>query len=105
MAHRVSLNGRQPESCELLRQTVSVKAGTRYTFHWESRTVSLAAPSGLEWRVGDQRAPVPPSEDWRAGEITFVASSELVPLTLAYQRPSGEARAEGSVELWHLTIR
>ncbi len=98
-AHRVTLSGRQPESCELLKQIVDLKPGARYTLHWEVRTTGLRTPSGLEWRIGDRRATIPSSDEWRSGEIVFVAAAELTPLVLAYQRPEGEARAEGSVEV------
>jgi len=51
-----------------------------------------------------QRAPVPASENGSAGELAFTAASDLETLTLAYERPPGEARAEGSVELWNVTV-
>ena len=148
-AHRIKFDGRQPESCELLRQIVSLQAGVRYTLRWEARTVSLiplsfvrrtpasaagplaghpdlaeklksraGAPgagqgtrptellpsaTGIEWRVAGLNAPIASSDDWRAGELSFVAPSDLVSLVLAYQRPSGQARAEGSVELTRVT--
>ena len=38
-------------------------------------------------------------DDWRAGELTFAAGEKFTDLELVYQRPVGEARAEGTVEL------
>jgi len=52
--------------------------------------------SGIEWRMGDQRAAVGPAS---TGEAAFTAPSSLAPLTLYYQRPSGQARAEGWIDL------
>lgn len=96
---RIALNGRQPESCELLRQILSLRPGAHYTLHWEARTIS-----GVEWRIANQRGVIPSSGDWRGGQLNFIAPSDLVPVTLAYQRPPGQARAEGVVELSGITI-
>jgi hypothetical protein len=59
---------------------------------------------GIEWRIGDQRAQVQAGEAG-TGEATFVASSELAPLTLVYQRPSGQPRAEGFAEIRRVSIQ
>ena len=101
---RILLSGRQPESCEILRRFVSLQPGTRYIVHWETRTQNIASPTGLEWRVSSERAPVLSGDDWRAGDLNFTAPSEIVALTLAYRRPSGSVRAEGSLELRNIRI-
>ena len=103
-AHRVALNGQQPEACELLRQIVSLEPRARYVLEWEARTQSLSSPSGLEWRIAGDHAPIGSQDDWRAGALSFIAPSNLTALSLAYQRPSGEVRAEGWVELRHVRI-
>jgi len=103
-AHRITLSGRQPESCGLLRQIVSLRVGHRYTLRWESRTQSLSSPAGIEWRIAGAHASLAPSEDWRAGQTDFTALSALLPLTLVFDRPSGQARAEGSIELRAVAI-
>lgn len=115
-AHRISLNGNQPESCELLRQFVSLTPGGHYVLRWQARTSGLGSPTGprsltgpgsptgIAWRIGDLHAPIASSEEGRAGEAGFVAPGALVPLSLVYQRPSGQVRAEGLVELWDVAI-
>jgi hypothetical protein len=103
-AHRVTLSGRQPESCGLLEQMVSLQTGQSYTLHWESRTQSLSAPTGIEWRIAGAHAPITPSDDWRTGEAHFTASSGVVPLMLTFERPSGKARAEGSIDIRAVAI-
>jgi len=65
--------------------------------------------SGIEWRIGGQRAPVISrdaalGESAAAGEAAFTAPSNLAPLTLFYQRPSGQARAEGFIDLTSVSI-
>jgi hypothetical protein len=40
--------------------------------------------------------------DWTPGQLVFTATQDA--LTLNYNRPLGEPRAEGSVELRHVTI-
>ena len=103
-AHRIALSGQEGESGVLLRQTLSLVAGKRYRFQWEARTVGIKAPSGIEWRVAKSLSDLLPSEDWRAGELIFVAGDAFTDLELVYQRPVGAARAEGSVELRHIRL-
>jgi len=96
---RIAFDGRQPESSELLRQTVLLEPGRRYTLHWESRVNGLKSPTGIEWRIGGTRAGID------SKELSFIAPGRLADLTLNYDRPLGEARGEGSVELWSITLR
>ncbi len=103
-AHRISLDGRQPESCALLTQIVNLDPHAIYTLRWEIRTSGIKSPSGIQWRIGDRRAPIEPTESASIGSADFTVTSELAPLTLFYQRPSGEARAEGSVDLTRVWI-
>ena len=102
--HRITLSGREPESCELLRRVENLHAGARYTLQWEARTQGLGAQTGIAWKIGTERGPVASSENGAAGELTFTAPSQLAILTLIYERPAGEPRAEGSVELWNVTV-
>jgi hypothetical protein len=108
-AHRIVMNGQQPESCELLRQYVAMQPGRRYTLKWESRTTGFAQATGLEWKLAGQRGALPASQDWTPGEMKLpkvgqAISSSPVFLALTYQRPAGEVRAEGHVELRHVTL-
>lgn len=103
-ARRIALDGRQPESCKLLTQILNLAPHARYTLRWEARTSGLSAPAGIEWRIGDQRAAVPPGDAPAFGSAAFIATSELMPLTLFYQRPMGQARAEGFIELSRVSI-
>jgi hypothetical protein len=81
---RVELSGKQAESVELLRQYVGgLQPGLPYRLQWKS---SVEVP-GLEWRIDGQ----PVTE--------FTSSSEVVVLSLWYQRPLGEVRAEASFDL------
>jgi tetratricopeptide (TPR) repeat protein len=102
--HRIALNGSQRETAELLRQTLSLEPHARYKLTWESRTQGIGSPTGIAWRIGDRLAPIAANENATAGEIEFVAPSDLAPLVLIYSRPPGEIRAEGSIELWHVAI-
>ncbi len=98
-AYRIALSGQQPEFCELLRQFVTLEPGKLYALRWEARTRGFAAPSGIDWIVGATNAALEPSQDWQAGTAEFKAVKSLMPITLAYRRPTGHARAEGSVEI------
>jgi len=95
--HRILVSGRQPESCELLRQFVALEPGKRYVLRWEARTPGFGSPTGLEWSAGAAHGVVGNAQDWRAGGVEFKAGAALLPITLRYQRPSGQPRAEGSI--------
>ena len=103
-AHRIVFSGKQPESCELLRQFVVLETGKRYSLHWEARTRGLGSPAGVEWRAGAARGVVERADDWRGGSMDFTAGAVLTPLAFAYQRPAGEARAEGSIEIRNVVL-
>jgi len=98
-SYRILFSGRQPESTELLRHFVALQPGKAYSLHWEARTQGFGLPSGMEWTAGVTRAALEPAQDWRAGVMDFKAEIPLLAITLAYQRPTGQPRAEGSVEI------
>ena len=99
-AHRIRFSGQQPESCELLRQVVGgFRPGTAYTLRWEARTQGIASPTGLAWRIDKTTGEVAASEDWSAGKMSFTPDSDHAVLVLAYRRPEGQVRTEGSVDL------
>ena len=101
-AHRIAFNGQQPESCSILQQTLHLVPGRLYLLRWETRTSGLKSPSGLEWRIAAQHASIPPSDDWTPGELTVTPRDAFTDLELFYQRPVGEPRAEGNIELRHV---
>lgn len=98
-SYRILFSGRQLESTELLRHFVALQPGKAYSLHWEARTQGFGSPSGIEWTAGVTRAALEPAQDWRAGVMDFKADVALLPITLAYHRPAGQARAEGSLEI------
>ncbi len=119
--NRIALSGSQAESVVLLQQVLNVVLGKRYRLSWEARTVGIKSPSGLGWRVAGNCSPLPdgrgsvgrcegedggllPSQDWSEGGVTFVADAAFTELALVYQRPVGESRAEGHVELRHIRL-
>ena len=93
--HRITLNGSQPESCDLLKRVLHLEPGRRYVVEWQSQP----DVPGIEWRIADQHA------DLKAGPLEFTAPSEFAPLVLSYRRPQGQVRAEGSLELWNVIVR
>jgi hypothetical protein len=99
-AHRIRFSGQQPESCELLRQVVGgLRGGASYTLRWEARTQGIPSPTGLVWRIAGRTGEVAASEDWSAGKMLFTPDSDHAVLVLAYRRPEGQVRADGSVDL------
>ncbi len=98
-SYRIQFSGRQSESTELLRQFVVLQPGKAYSLRWEARTQGFASPSGIEWTAGGTHAALQPTQDWRAGNTDFKAGVAILPITLTYHRPRGQARTEGSVEI------
>lgn len=102
---RVRFNGQQPELALLVRQPIAALRGNaRYELRWTSRTESIRTPSGLSWRIAAATIPIPSSPDWSEGNVSFVANDKPAWLELWYQRPVGETRAEGSVDLRQVGI-
>jgi tetratricopeptide (TPR) repeat protein len=86
---RIRLSGSQPESVELLRQFVGgLLPGVRYKLKW---TQSASVP-GIAWRIDG------------APTTEFVASHEVAQLSLWYQRPLGEVRANATVDVREVTL-
>lgn len=102
---RILFSGKQPESCDLLRQIIAVETGKKYELHWETRTHDIALPSGIEWSVAGRRAPIASAEEWQNSVVSFTASAALVPITLGYQRPTGQPRAEGFIEIRTVSVQ
>ena len=103
-AYRILLSGAQPESCELLRQFVVLEPGKWYLLRWEARTQGIESPAGIGWSIGTARGTVEAAQDWHAARLEFKAGASLMPIVLSYQRPSGQARAEGSVEIGNVSL-
>ena len=103
-AHRIVLSGKEPESCELLRQFVVLEKGKSYSLTWEARTKDFGAPTGIKWSTGSSNGAVERADDWRAGRVEFKADAPVTPIKLEYQRPMGQARAEGWIEIRKVSL-
>jgi hypothetical protein len=102
--HRVELSGGQPEEFRLLSQFVLLDPGRRYRLEWAARTNGLPDLTGLAWSIGSQRIPVEASADWKKAEAVMGAQKHLSSLDLWYQRPNGQVRAEGWIELRSVSL-
>jgi hypothetical protein len=58
----------------------------------------------VEWRAGAARGAIESTDDWRGGSVDFTSGAVLAPIALSYQRPAGEARAEGSIEIRNVAL-
>jgi hypothetical protein len=102
---RISLSGRQAESCELIAQMVPLAAHRRYRFRARYRTSGMQGDTGLRWRILSAEAPLRASEEWTAADFIFSSESTSPGrLSFIYQRPSGSTRAEGSITLRDLDL-
>jgi tetratricopeptide (TPR) repeat protein len=88
--HRIRFSGRQAEAAEILRQFAGgLNPGARYRIAVKSSGDSIP---GLEWRMNGVR-----TQDFRA-------TDSVVLVSLWYQRPLGEVRAEGSIDLTDVAL-
>ena len=111
---RITLSGEQPESCQLLTQTVPVEPGRRYRLGFEFRTPGMPPATGLRWRVygspdNSELAEVPSelaAADWRHQELSFAtgANCRLARLVLEYRQPRDAEPIEGSLWLRHISL-
>lgn len=113
-----TFDGTQPEACRLLQQFVPLNGGQMYRLSWQAESVDLHDSSGLKWRVfavmpegggapvgpltsPDLTSAGPPNGLW---EFTVPPSWQAGLVTLEYERPLGQVRAEGSVSLREVSM-
>jgi hypothetical protein len=113
-----SFDGTEPETCRLLQRFIPVDGAKSYNFNWQAESLDLQGSSGLRWRI----YPVLPENDKdrvllsspellmngpQEGSWQFVtpAGWRVALVTLEYERPLGQVRAEGSVSLSNISIR
>jgi len=108
--------GRQPQHCELMNQYVPLEAGRRYRVVVNYETDGMEGDTGIGWRAMD----VGTGADLLHGSGRIMASqshstagtyqfetpgdTHLVKLILAYDRPLGAVRAEGSLALQNASL-
>jgi hypothetical protein len=104
---RLVFSGEQPESGEILAQSVPLVQGRRCRFEFVSRAEGARQPTGLAWRIEDaftrgelaRAAAVPLGAAWKRTAVEFLCpdGTRLARLALAYRRAPGTTRLEGTV--------
>jgi hypothetical protein len=104
---RVTLDGHEPEICDLAAQVIAVAPARKYRLRFRYQTDGLTPPSGVRWRLMDvaghtefeSDAADLASEQDAAATVRFriPADVRLVRLVLAYRRTPGTVRIEGRV--------
>jgi tetratricopeptide (TPR) repeat protein len=108
----VHLNGKQPESVDLLSQRIYLPAGMRYRWTIESRTDGLSDHNGVQWQIRNATGAelytsnVPPSDEWirSASYVSSAPSDRLLQVTLAIRRVPGHVRAEGAIHFRRVAL-
>jgi tetratricopeptide (TPR) repeat protein len=105
----VTLDGRQPETCDLVQQVLAVEPARKYRLRFHYQTDGITAPSGLRWRVWDvtgreeiatDAADLASEQEADAAiRFTVPRAVPLARLALAYRRAPGTIRIEGRVAL------
>ena len=102
---RVTLSGRQAESCELAWKYVPLTPGARYRFRFYAETSGAPSPSGLRWQLASWPDGRMLLGAWDEKERTFSSgNATLGRLALRYQRATGTARMEGTVLVREVAI-
>ena len=92
----ITLDGRQPDICELLAQVLAVVPSRRYRLRFRYQSDGIRPASGVRWRVADVAAREIPSdssdlasEKEVTGTLRFRSprAASLVRQALAYRRP------------------
>jgi hypothetical protein len=100
---RVEFSGRQPESFQLLSQSLDVPPGT-YWFSYEYRTVDIRGTTNLRWRLGGvSLPPLAAAENWTLSSTAVIAGSSPK-LVLLEERDPGTMRPEGVIYLRSLEL-
>jgi len=110
----ITLDGREPEACDLLQQVLAVAPARNYLLRFRYQTDGLATPSGLRWRVSDVagRAEIATdagdleSEQEADGAMRFMVPPDvrLARLALVYRPAAGSTRIEGRVSLAAISL-
>lgn len=112
---RVSLDGNQPETCELLSQYVVLEPGKSYVLAYKYETSFLGNSTSLQWHLRDAATNrelltgLPPIKNNTLEEqqftFTFSSHAPLARIMLVSQREYGEMRAEGSIKLMSVSLK
>ena len=106
----IHFSGEQPEGVRLLRQRIPVSAGN-FHFEWNFESGLKRTPLGLSWTVSVEDrggagviAQSSGLSSAGADSLDFVvpAGQEEICLALLYQRPRGEPRLRGAIEITRL---
>jgi hypothetical protein len=110
---RITLSGRQAESCELVWRYVPLTPKQRQKLSFHARTSGAPSASGLRWKLAAWPGGKPllvesdwlAGEEWKEGELTFSSGdATLARLALTYERARGTARFEGTVAVRDVAI-
>ncbi|MBZ5619298.1 MAG: hypothetical protein LAQ69_11335 [Acidobacteriia bacterium] len=102
---RLTFSGDQPESCLIAWQYVPVVPGAHYRLHFDVRAIDMPSADGLDWMVygapGKAVAIERSADHW----LSFSPPSEVIRLSLMYQRPVGSPRLSGTIAIAGVQLR
>jgi hypothetical protein len=112
----IDLDGKQPETTDLIAQPIPLAPGKDYIIHYEYRLVGSQPDSGVQWVVRASQAdkssdaeflaksPVFSSTEWNKGQTMFSAGRQTAAmLALQYKRELGTVRWKGTAQIRHVT--
>jgi hypothetical protein len=109
----ITLNGHEPENCDLLEQFVALAPARKYRLRFRYQADDIAAGSGLRWRISTSRGEEIASdgadlasEQQAEGTVRFTVPPgvPLARLALSYRRTPGATRIEGGVALESVSL-
>ncbi len=106
---RFDFSGDEAERCALMQQWIPLLAGRKYRLEWNGTSVGLSKPAGVSWhlrfRHGSAESPDITSASPGIWEFKAPDQAEMVLLTLEYERPVGEMRANGALILQSVSVQ
>lgn len=113
-----TFDGTQPEACRLLHQFVPLNGGDTYRLTWQAESADFRESFGLKWRIfavmpESGKHPLAPltspdlisaSQPYGSWEFTIPLTWTAGLITLEYERPLGQVRAEGSVSIREVSM-
>jgi hypothetical protein len=108
----VTFTGKQPETCDLVTQIVSLPAAANYRLSFEYRSEG-SSDTGVSWRIegplpGNAQiavAELPGAAEWTSRQLDFrAAGPHFVRAALQYRRAPGTVRFDGRITVRNLRL-
>ena len=104
---QLQLSGEEPEHSSLLRLWLPVVHGRSYAMSWVSDAQGMPTEAGFRWTLHAATAELhsPSLIASHAWSFVYDGPTQMALLTLDYDRPWGQTRASGSLNIRSVTLQ